>query len=146
MLHTEPHVHHIAQGYRSYIKEFKLGITEASLIRCKTLLDLDQTVPKDSLFRDNLFKATCDKVQNRNEARIIRSITQYIIPSAEDLETLSAMHLEPLIERVNETWTGSIVVRIHRRNRTTLLDSEDLHSRTSSSNIFEDANFSLIYL
>jgi len=94
----------------SLMKESKLGVTGASLIRCKTLLDSEQTVPKDSMFRDDLFRATCEKVQDRNEARVIRSITPYIIPSAEDLETLGATHLEHLIEGVNETWIGNIAV------------------------------------
>ena len=100
----------LLEGRGSYLKESKLGATEASLTRCKTLLDSEQTVPKDSLFRDDLFQTTCDKVQDRNEARVIRSITPYIIPSAEDLETLGATHLEHLIEGVNEGWTASIPV------------------------------------
>ncbi len=41
---------------------------------------------------------------------MIRSITPYIVPSAEDLETLGATHLEHLIEGVNECWTGNIAV------------------------------------
>ena len=93
-----------------YMKESKLGVTGASLTRCKTLLDSEQTVAKDSMFRGDLFGAICDKVQDRNEARVIRSITPYIIPSAEDLETLGATHLEHLIEGVNEYWTGNIAV------------------------------------
>ena len=94
----------------SYMKESKLGVTKASLIRCKTLLDSKQTVPKDSLFRDDLFKTTCEKVQDKNEARVIRSITPYIVPSAEDLETLGATHLEHLVEGVNEGWIANIPV------------------------------------
>ena len=100
----------LLEGKGSYMKESKLGVTGASLNKCKTLLDSEQTIPKDSLFRDDLFQATCDKVQDRNEARVIRSITPYIVPSAEDLETLGATHLEHLIEGVNECWTGNIAV------------------------------------
>jgi len=100
----------LLEGKGSYMKESKLGVTGASLARCKTFLNSEQTVPKDSLFRDDLFQATCDKVQDRNEARVIRSITPYIVPSAEDLETLGATHLEHLIEGVNECWTGNIAV------------------------------------
>ncbi|MCJ1242565.1 hypothetical protein MMC14_010574 [Varicellaria rhodocarpa] len=62
------------------------------------------------MFRDDLFKVTCDKVQDRNEARVIRSIAPYIVPLAEDLEILGATHLEYLIEGVNECWTGNIAV------------------------------------
>ncbi|MCJ1387003.1 hypothetical protein MMC17_010132 [Xylographa soralifera] len=94
----------------SYMRAFSLGVTTASLTRCKTLLDLEQTVPKDSMFQDDIFKATCNKVQDRNEARVIRSITPCIVPSVEDLETLGATHLEHLIEGVNECWTGNIAV------------------------------------
>jgi len=100
----------LLEGKGSYMKASKLGVTKASLTRCKTLLDSEQTVPKDFLFRDDIFRATCDKVQDRNEARVIRSITPYIVPSAEDLETLGATHLEHLIEGVNECWTGNIAV------------------------------------
>lgn len=100
----------LLEGKGSYMKESKLGVTETSLTRCKILLDSEQIVPKDSLFRDDLFSTTCEKVQDRNEARVIRSITPYIVPSAEDLETLGATHLEHLIEGVNEGWTASIPV------------------------------------
>lgn len=88
----------------------RLGLTEASQTMCKTLLGSEQTVPKDSLFGEDLFGTTCDKVQDRNEARVIRSITPHIVPSAEDLETYGATHLEHLIEGVNEGWTASIPV------------------------------------
>ncbi len=39
-----------------------------------------------TLFRDDLFKKTCREVQERNEPRIVRSITPLIVPFAEDLE------------------------------------------------------------
>lgn len=100
----------LLEGKGSYMKETKQGATKASLVGCITLLDSEQTIPKDSLFRDDIFRATCDKVQDRNEARVIRSITPYIVLSAEDLETLGATHLEHLIEAVNECWTGNIAV------------------------------------
>lgn len=94
----------------SYMERSDLGVTNASLIWCKTLLNSKQTVPKDSLFRDDIFEATCRKVQDRNEARVIRSISPCITPSVEDLETLGAIQLRCLIENVNEGWTGSIPV------------------------------------
>ena len=94
----------------SYMDKSDLGVTNTSLTWCKTLLNSEQTVPKDSLFRDDRFEATCRKVQDRNEARVIRSISPYIVPSVEDLETLGATQLRGLIESVNEGWTGSIPV------------------------------------
>lgn len=65
-------------------------------------------MPKDSLFRDDLFEETYREVQDRNEAPVIRSISPYIAPSAEDLEIFGAIQLKCLIESVNERWTGSI--------------------------------------
>jgi len=66
------------------------------------LLDSTQTISNNSLFQDDLFKTICDKVQNRNEARVIRNIILYIVLLVENLETLDATHLEHLIEEVNK--------------------------------------------
>ena len=73
---------------------------------CKTLLERDQTVPQDSLFRDDLFKKTCEKVRNRNEAIVVQDITRLIVPSAENLAIYGAKHLNHLYETVNEGWTS----------------------------------------
>ncbi|KAL8696804.1 MAG: hypothetical protein Q9201_007468, partial [Fulgogasparrea decipioides] len=94
----------------SHMKKSDLGITNTSLSNYKALLSLDQTVPNDSLFRDDVFEETCRSVQDRNESRIIRSISPYIVPSAEDLAIMGATKLKCLIENVNEGWTGSIPV------------------------------------
>ena len=59
-------------------------------------------MPQDSLFRDDLFDKTCEKIQDRNEARVVQDITRLIIPSAETLAIFGAKHLEILIESVNE--------------------------------------------
>lgn len=73
---------------------------------CKTLLDKDQTIPQDSLFRDDLFKRTCEKVRNRNELMVIQDITRLIVPSAENLAIYGAKHLNHLFESVNEGWNS----------------------------------------
>ena len=94
----------------SYMDKSDLGIANTSLSSYKTLLSSDQTIPTDSLFRDDVFEATCRSVQDRNESRIIRSISPYIAPSAEHLAIMGATKLKCLIENVNEGWTGSIPV------------------------------------
>ncbi|EXJ77209.1 hypothetical protein A1O3_10367 [Capronia epimyces CBS 606.96] len=94
----------------SYMEKSHLGITDSSLSSCKALLSLEQTAPNDSLFRDDVFEETCRRVQGRNEARIIRSISPYIVPSVEDMAILGAAKLSCLIENVNEAWVGSIPV------------------------------------
>jgi hypothetical protein len=78
---------------------------------CQTLLERDQTFPRDSLFRDDLFKKICRKVEDRNEAMVIQDITRLIVPSAQNLAIYGATHLDHLIESVNEGWTGSIPVQ-----------------------------------
>ena len=94
----------------SHMCESALGITEGSKDLCQRLLGLKQSVPQDSLFRDNIFEKTCYKIRNRNEARVIQNITRLIVPSAEALATYGATHLNHLIEGVNEGWIGNIPV------------------------------------
>ena len=74
------------------------------------LLRKEQTIPQESLFRKDIFKKTCRKIEDRNEARVIQDISRLIVPSAETLATYGATHLEHLIEAVNEVWMGSIAV------------------------------------
>lgn len=85
-------------------------ITEESKEMVRLLLTIDQTVPTDSLFRDDLFEATCRKIRDRNETRVIRDISQLIVPSAEQLTTYGAKELGVLVESVNEGWNNSIPV------------------------------------
>jgi hypothetical protein len=85
-----------------------LGIMEKSKETCLNLLSTEQTIPKDSLFGDELFEETCEMIRNKNEARVIRDISQLIVPSAEILATRGAKSLKILIESVNEGWNNSI--------------------------------------
>lgn len=94
----------------SFMDKSDLNITDASKSLCRRLLESEQDVPKDSLFRDDLFERTCRKIQDRNEARVIQDISRLIVPSAETLATYGATHLDHLIEGVNEAWMGSIPV------------------------------------
>ena len=95
----------------SFMDKSDLGITDASKSLCRRLLESAQDVPKDSLFRDDLFEKTFRKIQDRNEARIIQDISRLIVASAETLATYGATDLDYLIDGVNEGWTGSIAVQ-----------------------------------
>jgi hypothetical protein len=86
----------------------ELGIIDESKILCRTLLETTQAEPQDSLFRSDIFESTCRKVEDRNEARVIRDITPLIVPPAEILCTYGASHLKHLIESVNEGWNNSM--------------------------------------
>ena len=100
----------LLEGKGSYMYKSDLGITKGSKDLDSLLLGLEQAVPMDSLFRDDLFEKTCRKIEDRNEARVIQDIARLIVPSAETLATYGATHLDHLIEGVNESWTGSIAV------------------------------------
>jgi len=93
----------------SYMREFDDDdIPKNVKDLCQTLLEMEQTVPQDSLFRDDLFKKTCRKIQDRNEAMIIQDITRLIVPSAQNLVIYGATHLNHLYESVNEGWNSVI--------------------------------------
>ena len=100
----------LLEGKGSYMGKSDLGITNGSRNLYQRLLESEQAIHKDSLFRDDLFEKTCRKIEDRNEARVIQDIGRLIVPSAETLATYGATHLDHLIEGVNESWTGSIAV------------------------------------
>ena len=76
---------------------------------CMTFLDGDQTVPQDTLFRDDLFGKICEKIRNRNEAIVVQDIARLIVPSAENLAIFGAKHLIHLYETASESWTSMAV-------------------------------------
>lgn len=106
--YRDPRYRTLLETKGSFMDESPSGIAGESKTMNATLLASQQTIPKDSLFRDDLFKATCRKVVDKNEARVIRDITPLIVPSAENLATYGASELDCLIESVNEGWNNSI--------------------------------------
>lgn len=89
----------------SYMCKFKDGCKHEHL---EGLLYSERTVPRDSLFRDDLFDKTCENIRNRNEAMVIRDISSLIVPSAKTLATYGATHLNHLYECVNEGWNSAV--------------------------------------
>ena len=55
----------------SFMIQSDLGRSEESITLYVTLLQKEQAVHEQSLFRDDLYEQTCQKTQNRNEARVI---------------------------------------------------------------------------
>ncbi|KAK3996889.1 hypothetical protein QBC44DRAFT_123425 [Cladorrhinum sp. PSN332] len=106
--YRDPRYKTLLANMGSFMDKSDLGITDASKKLCHTLLESKQTVPQDSLFRDDIFESTCRKVEDKNEARVIRDIAPLIVPSAEILATYGATKLNCLIESVNEGWNNSI--------------------------------------
>lgn len=88
----------------SYMGKFDLGITDTSKEICRNLLEEEQSFPQDTLFRDDRFDNTCEKVRAANETKVIRDISLLICPSAERLWICGATHLKALNESVNQGW------------------------------------------
>ncbi|EQL33563.1 hypothetical protein, variant 1 [Blastomyces dermatitidis ATCC 26199] len=92
----------------SFMRKSDLGITDRSKGICKELLERDQPVPKHTLFRDDTFDEFCQRLQGKNESRVIQDISRVIVPSAESLAVDGAKNLKHLVESVNEQWSSSI--------------------------------------
>ncbi|RDL39116.1 uncharacterized protein BP5553_03456 [Venustampulla echinocandica] len=91
----------------SFINKIDKDIKKASSSLCQTLLYSEQTYPQNSLFRDDLFDTTCQNICNRNEAMVVRDISQLIVPSAQTLALYGATTLDCLIESVSEGWNSA---------------------------------------
>ena len=59
----------------SYLFKSPEGITENDKLLYQRLLNTVQSVPQDTLFRDDLFNVTCHKIQARNEARVVEDVS-----------------------------------------------------------------------
>ncbi|KAK3332932.1 hypothetical protein B0T19DRAFT_490755 [Cercophora scortea] len=92
----------------SFVGGAPSGPAVASQTLLRSLLKKTPPVPSDTLFRDDVFETTCQRIQSKNEARIIQDIGRLIVPSAESLATFGAAHLDILIESVDELWDNSI--------------------------------------
>ena len=89
-------------------------ITDISRELCRTLSKKEQTIPQDTLFRDDLFDETCRKIQDRNEIMIIRDIGLLIVSSAQTLTIYDATHLNHLYETTNEGWNSVFSFPLHK--------------------------------
>ena len=98
----------------SYMYKSTLGITDISRELCRTLLEKEQRIPQDTLFRDDLFDETCRKIQDRNETMVIRDIGLLIVPSAQTSATYGATHLNHLYETTIEGWNSVFSFPLHK--------------------------------
>jgi len=83
--------------------ELHLRSTQTDKTLYQELLKKEQSVSKDFLFNDDLFKSTCEDIANRNETRVIQDIDRLIILASEELFRRETKHLKHLIEIVNES-------------------------------------------
>ncbi|KAL8645586.1 MAG: hypothetical protein Q9210_006623, partial [Variospora velana] len=92
----------------SYLKDSKAGILAADSKFCRTLLNFKKRPPTDTLFDNRFFGETINKIQNENEARVVRDIGQLISPSAECSATRGVRGLHLLKESTNAGWNQCI--------------------------------------
>ncbi|KAL8894717.1 MAG: hypothetical protein Q9207_008433 [Kuettlingeria erythrocarpa] len=92
----------------SFLKDSKAGVLAADSEFCRTLLNFKVNPPSDTLFDDRFFGETMEKIQNENEARVVRDIGQLISPSAECLATRGVRGLHLLKESTNAGWNNCI--------------------------------------
>ena len=57
----------------SFMGESDLDITDASKSLCQTLLEREPNVAQDSLFRDDLFRETCQMVRVETRQRLFKT-------------------------------------------------------------------------
>ena len=60
--YTRPSYATVLATKGSFMDKSDLGITDASKSLCRNLLEKKQTIPQDSLFRDNVFEKACRKI------------------------------------------------------------------------------------
>jgi hypothetical protein len=107
--YRHPLFHRQLKQCGSFMDDYELGATAESEELCQQLLRGPQQVSQETLFSDDeLFKKTCKRIKGENEARVIRDISQLIVPSAEILADRGAKHLAIFRETLNACWTNSI--------------------------------------
>lgn len=97
----------LLETQKSYMGKAPQKINETSQELCKRLLEYEQSVPRDSLFQDNIFERTCENIRSENEARVVLDIMRLIVPSAENVAD-PAIEPEILKEKVNSSWLKCI--------------------------------------
>lgn len=96
----------LEQGVDMSISVEEISSTSKDL--CESLLNTDVTVPEGSVFQDRCFARLNNRINARNEARIVQDIARLIVPSAETLCMLGAEDLSNLIEGVSDGWNTAI--------------------------------------
>lgn len=86
----------------SYMYKSTSDITDISRKLYRTLLEKKQSIPQDTLFRDDLFDEICRKIQDRNETMIIRDIGLLIVLFVQTLAIYDVIHLNHFYETINE--------------------------------------------
>lgn len=88
-LYQDQSLETILAAKESHMREFDV-VPENIKSLCQELLESDQAVPQDPLFNNDIFTVACQKIADRNEARVVQDAARLIVPSAETLATYGA--------------------------------------------------------
>lgn len=91
----------------SFMHNSQLGPDPGSRLLCSHLLTCDQPVPDGSHFSDATFERFCQRVQDRNDALILRDVTPLLVPSAENLALHGLNERGCLAESLESVWDSS---------------------------------------
>ena len=94
------------------MEEDELGISKGSEQLCQKLLKKKQNIPTKTIFNHGVFEKHSKRLEqvSKNEARIVRDYTPFIMPTAEHLAVLGNEKLKVVVESVNEGWNNSAPV------------------------------------
>ena len=92
----------------SYMRTALVKVTDASSKLCDKLLSTEQTVPGNTVFRDDLIVEACESLRGKNEALTVRRISPLICPSPLDIKLHDGKDYSHLDESVNEGWNCAI--------------------------------------
>lgn len=94
----------LLKNKESYIRKFDNdNISKNMKNLYQMLLKKKQIISQNFLFRKDIFKKTCRKIENRNEAKVIQDIVRLIVSFVETLAIYKTTHLDYLIEDINKS-------------------------------------------
>ncbi|KAK8187928.1 uncharacterized protein BKA78DRAFT_319903 [Phyllosticta capitalensis] len=91
-----------------YTQESTPGITFASLLICRNLLDSEESTPTGTLFDNEFFGELCFELRHKSKARLVNDVGRLLVPSAAELRIRGEPSLSILAETVRQTWCRCI--------------------------------------
>lgn len=92
-------------GIMMYQEEGEAAISDDSEKLCTTLVQATYEPPQNSLFEGDLYMKVINCVRSRNEARIVRDVSPWLVPSAELLFMSGVLKQKDLIEEIQAEWS-----------------------------------------
>lgn len=99
--------------------EPSLPPTHTCMDLCTRLLTSEQTLPEDTLFKDEYLARYLGKITEENEAMLFCDITPLLAPRVELLQVRGATHLDFLHGHINKGWVKAKPLLHPHRSQTT---------------------------